>query len=80
MRPKIRCYTIMTSYALKVGSTRPAMVKTRSGQEVLGNEDCLYLAVKECPKDKEAEDDAAAFTTWNTRKYRPSASRFSGRG
>jgi len=31
--------------------------KTRSGQEVLGNEDCPYLAVKECPKDKEAEDE-----------------------
>ena len=29
----------------------------RSGQEVLGNEDCPYLAVKECPKDKEAEDE-----------------------
>lgn len=31
--------------------------KTRSGQEVLGSADYPYLVVKECPKDKEAEDE-----------------------
>ncbi|MGC4018797.1 MAG: SpoIID/LytB domain-containing protein [Muricomes sp.] len=31
--------------------------KTRSGQEVLGNADYPYLVVRECPKDKEAEDE-----------------------
>lgn len=31
--------------------------KTRSAQEVLGNEDYPYLVVKECPQDKEAEDE-----------------------
>ena len=31
--------------------------KTRSGQEVLGNGDSPYLVVKECPKDKEADEE-----------------------
>lgn len=31
--------------------------KTRSGGEVLGSTDYPYLAVKECPLDKEAEDE-----------------------
>lgn len=30
--------------------------KTRSAQEVLGNGDVPYLMLRECPKDKEAED------------------------
>lgn len=31
--------------------------KTRSAQEVLGIPDAPYVAVRECPKDKEAEDE-----------------------
>lgn len=31
--------------------------KTRSAQEVLGNADIPYLMPRECPKDKEAEDE-----------------------
>lgn len=31
--------------------------KTRSAQEVLGNAEAPYLALGECPKDKEAEDE-----------------------
>lgn len=31
--------------------------KTRSGQEVLGSADYPYIVVRECPKDKEAEDE-----------------------
>lgn len=36
--------------------------KTRSGQEVLGSEEYPYLAVRECPKDKGAEEEMHVYT------------------
>ena len=36
--------------------------KTRSGQEVLGSEEYPYLAVRECPKDKAAEEEMHVYT------------------
>lgn len=35
---------------------------TRSAQEVLGTETCPYLAVRECPLDKEADDEMQVTT------------------
>lgn len=36
--------------------------KTRSGQEVLGSEEYPYLAVRECPDDKGAEEEMHVYT------------------
>lgn len=36
--------------------------KTRSGQEVLGSGDYPYLTVKDCPLDKEADDEMHVYT------------------
>lgn len=36
--------------------------KTRLGQEVLGSADYPYLVVRECPKDKEAEEEMHVYT------------------
>lgn len=35
--------------------------RTRSGEEVLGNGDYPYLAVRECPLDKEADDEMQVY-------------------
>ena len=36
--------------------------KTRNGEEVLGSKDYPYLVVRECPKDKGAEDELQIYT------------------
>lgn len=36
--------------------------KTRSAAEVLGSEDYPYIAVRDCPLDKEADDEIQSFT------------------